>query len=167
MTEPMRKTKSVWKTLPISLAGLTLLAGCGPLTDLAFDCIDDDGPVLSPRFIPNPVLNQSYEVRINASIENEPFDDSFNYDIVISDTLPPGLSAFVFERQVRITGAATELGSYTFDISVAVDDPDSGNFNNNGSDNSNFSINGYPGNTSGLCRVNTQRTYELTVTQGS
>jgi len=52
------------KTLARSalLATCLSLSGCDPLTDLLLDCIDDDGPVLSPRVIPNPVLNQSYDV---------------------------------------------------------------------------------------------------------
>jgi len=143
------------KTLARSalLATCLSLSGCDPLTDLLLDCIDDDGPVLSPRVIPNPVLNQSYDVRITASIDNEPYDDSFRYDIDVSRTLPPGLIADVFERQVRITGAPTELGNYSIDIGVRVEDPyHSYEYGNE-----------YGGTSSGLCRHYTQRIYHMTV----
>ena len=149
----------------LALAGTLTLAGCGPVADTLIDCIDDDGPVLNPRIIPNPVLNQSYDVRITASIENEPFDDSFLYDIIVSRTLPPGLIADVFERQVRITGAATQLGTFDVDVGVTVEDPNFFGFNsgfNNGFNNNNFNT-----NNSGLCRNQTQRLYRLTVVQGS
>lgn len=151
----------------VVLAGTLLLSSCGPVTDYLIDCIDNDGPQLSPRTIPNPVLNQSYDVRITASINNEPFDDSFLYDIVVSRTLPEGLIADIFERQVRITGAATELGTFDIDVGVAVEDPNSFEFNNgfnNNNSNINFNNNG---TSSGLCFVQTQRTYQLTVLQGS
>lgn len=154
----IRPAKRVMRLLVIVLSSLSLSA-CNPLTDLIFDCIDDDGPVLSPRIIPNPVLNQSYDVRITASIQNEPYDDSFQYDINVSQTLPPGLVVDVFERQIRITGAATELGSYAFDVSVAVEDP----YRNH---NVHFD-NDYDGTTSGLCRYHIQRTYHLNVIQGN
>jgi len=141
------------------LMGSTLLVGCGPLSDVLFDCIDDDGPILRPTTIPDPVLNQSYDVTITASVENEPFDDSFDYDIVVSRTLPPGLVADIFERRIRISGAATELGAYSIDVGVAVNDPgfNSLTFTNNNS-------NGVT--SSNLCRFTTQRTYTVSVQQG-
>lgn len=153
----------------LTLAGTLLLSSCLPVTDLLIDCIDDDGPVLNPRVLPNPVLNQSYDVRIIASIDNEPFDDSFLYDIVVSRTLPEGLIADIFERQVRISGAATELGTFEVDVGVTVEDPNvivvNNGFNNNGF-NGNFNNNNFNGTNSGLCFVSTQRLYRLTVQQG-
>lgn len=150
--------------LPLLLASTTLLAGCGPLSDLLIDCIDDDGPVLRPSTIPDPVLNQTYDVTITASIENEPFDDSFDYDIVVSRTLPPGLIADVFERQVRISGAATELGDFTVDIGVTVSDPgfNSLTFNNGLGNSTNNGV-----TPSNLCRFTTQRAYSVSVQQGA
>lgn len=163
MIQLVRDRRKILKALPLALMGLVSLTGC----DVAIDCIDDDGPELSPRSIPDPILNQAYDERITAFVENEPFDNRFGYDIIISNTLPPGLTAFVFERQVRITGATTELGSFTFDISVAVFDP---NFNNGFSNAYNNSFNnGFNNfsNTRNLCRVTNQRTYQLTVRQSS
>lgn len=162
MCTNLRARKPV--ALPLLLASTTLLASCGPLSDLAFDCIDDDGPVLRPRVIPNPVLNQTYDVTITASIENEPFDDSFDYDIVISRTLPPGLIADVFERRVRISGAATELGDFAIDVGVTVNDPgfNSVTFN---SEFGHTTSNGVT--SSNLCRFTTQRTYSVSVQQGA
>lgn len=144
----------------LALAGTLLLSSCLPVADLLIDCIDDDGPVLSPRTIPNPVLNQSYDVRITASIQNEPNDDAFLYDIVVSRTLPEGLIADVFERQVRISGAATELGTFEVDVSVAVEDPNFVSFNNGFNNGFNNNV-----TNSGLCFVQTQRLYTLTVQQ--
>ncbi len=128
-----------------------LLSGCDPITDLLVDCLDDDGPVITPTAIPSPILNQTYDVRLTASIENEPNDDLFDYAISVSNTLPTGLSAEVFERQIRLIGTATELGTFEVDISVVVTDPFF-------SDQSTTS-----GTSSGLCRNSTQRTYFMTV----
>jgi len=138
------------------LSSTLVLSACDPLTDLIFDCIDDDGPVLRPRVIPNPVLNQTYDVRITASINNEPYDDRFVYDINVSQGLPPGLTAEVFERRIRITGTPTELGNYNFDISVRVDEPyQTVTYNHN------------EGTSSGLCRHHTHKIYRVDVLQGN
>ena len=144
----------------LTLAGTLLLTSCVPVADLLIDCIDNDGPQLRPRVLPNPVLNQSYDVRITASINNEPFDDAFLYDIVVSRTLPEGLIADIFERQVRITGAPTELGTFDVDVGVTVEDPNFVSFNTGFNNN-------YNGDNSGLCFVQTQRLYRLNVQQGS
>jgi hypothetical protein len=143
---------------PIKIASLgwvivcsILLSGCDPITDLLVDCLDDDGPVITPKAVPNPFLNQVYDVRLTASIENEPNDDLFDYAISVSDTLPTGLSSEVFERDIRILGTATELGTFEVDISVVVTDP----FFSNQSTTS--------GTSSGLCRDSTRRTYVMTV----
>jgi len=144
------------------LMSSTLLIGCGPLSDLLFDCIDDDGPILRPTTIPDPVLNQTYDVTITASIENEPFDNSFDYDIVVSRTLPPGLVADIFERRVRISGAATELGAYSIDVGVSVTDPGFNSITFNNDSNTNNSV-----TSSNLCRFTTQRNYTVSVQQGS
>ena len=37
-----RKRRHTRRVPPMSVLGLALLTGCGPLTDLALDCIDDD-----------------------------------------------------------------------------------------------------------------------------
>ncbi len=146
--------------LTLLLASSTLLAGCGPLSDLLLDCVDDDGPILRPRVIPNPVLNQTYDVTITASIENEPFDDSFNYDLRVSRTLPEGLIADVFERQVRISGAATELGDFTIDVGVTVNDPGFNSLTFNNSLNNTQSSNT---TSSNLCRTTAQRSYAISI----
>jgi len=139
----------------LTIACVFFLSACDPLTDLLFDCIDNDGPVLSPRQIIDPVLNQSYTSIITASINNEPYDDRFRYDIRVSRGLPAGLTAEVFNREVRIGGAATELGTYSVTVDVSVEDKF-------GSNNSNDQ-----GTASGLCRYNNSRTYNFTVRQGN
>jgi len=105
-----------------ALISTLLLSACEPLADLLIDCIDDDGPILTPRIIPDPILNQSYTAFIQASINNEPYDDRFQYDVTVSRGLPPGLVAEVLNREVRISGAATRLGSYSVSVNVSVDD---------------------------------------------
>jgi len=111
------------------LLSTTLLISCDPFSGGAIflDCIDDDGPVLNPKTLPTPVLNQSYEAIIQASIDNEPYDDRFHYRFNIGSGLPQGLIVNTFEREVRITGAPVVLGDYGIRIEVAVEDGSGGN----------------------------------------
>jgi len=100
------------------------LLACDPLSGAGvfIDCLDDDGPVLSPKILPTPVLNQSYDAIIQASIENEPFDDRFHYRFNVGSGLPQGLSINTFERELRITGAPVVLGDFAVRIEVVVED---------------------------------------------
>ncbi len=132
------------------LSQVLLLNACDPFTggSLLLDCIDDDGPVLTPRDLPIPILNHSYEAVITASIENEPYDDRFQYKFNIGAGLPAGLIVDTFEREVRISGAPTELGNYAMRVEVTVEDASS------------------DGNSSRLCRRKTARNYVFMIQQG-
>lgn len=113
------------KTLPrLALALPLLLSACDPLGGVSefLDCVDDDGPVLNPRELPIPILNQSYEAVITASIENEPRDDNFTYTFTIGAGLPAGLIVDVFNRDIRISGAPTQLGNFAARVEVLVED---------------------------------------------
>jgi hypothetical protein len=124
-TSPINAVK---KTLRGALfSSVCLLSACDPISggSLLLDCIDDDGPVLNPRTLPTPVLNYSYEAVITASIENEPYDDRFEYTFTLGAGLPEGLIVDTFQRQVRITGAPTELGDFAMRVEVGVADPTS------------------------------------------
>lgn len=132
------------------LVSTLALSSCDPLSggSVFLDCIDDDGPVLNPRELPLPVLNHSYEAVIVASIENEPHDDRFEYNFNIGAGLPAGLIIDTFERDIRISGAPTELGNYAVRIEVSVSDA------------------GSNGNSHRLCRRKTARNYIFDVQQG-
>jgi len=132
------------------IASSLVLNACDPFSggSLLLDCIDDDGPVLTPRELPVPVLNHSYEAVITASIENEPYDDRFQYKFHLGAGLPAGLIVDTFEREVRISGAPTELGNYAMRVEVVVSDFGDG------------------GNTSRLCRRKTARNYVFMIQQG-
>jgi len=134
--------------LLIASAAITL-CGCDPLagTGVWLDCLDDDGPILTPRELPAAVLNQSYEAIITASIENEPYDDRFHFDFNVGSSLTTGLSVNEFEREVRISGAPTELGVTAMRIEVVVADESGG-----------------AGETR-LCRKHTARNYVIPVQQ--
>ena len=134
----------------VLLGSTLILSSCDPIAGggVLLDCIDDDGPVLSPRTLPVPVLNHSYEAIITASIENEPNDDRFQYIFTLGAGLPAGLIVDTFAREVRISGAPTELGNYAARIEVRVTDDGSG------------------GNSHRLCRTRTARNYVFDVQQG-
>lgn len=152
MTElPTIAYRSLKNTMRGLLLGSSLvLVSCDPLSGVGvlFDCIDDDGPVLSPRELPIPVLNQSYEAVIVASIENEPNDDRFQYNFNLGAGLPAGLIVDTFEREIRISGAPTVLGNFSARVEVAVSDA------------------GFDGGTNRLCRRTTARNYVFNVQQG-
>ena len=136
--------------LGLLLSSTLALSSCDPLSggSVFLDCIDDDGPVLNPRTLATPVLNHSYEAVITASIENEPHDDRFEYNYNKGAGLPAGLIVDTFEREVRISGAPTELGNYAMRVEVAVSDA------------------GSNGNSHRLCRRKTARNYVFDVQQG-
>lgn len=132
------------------LSQILVLTACDPLSGVGtfLDCVDDDGPVLSPRELPTPVLNHSYEAVIKASIDNEPRDDNFEYVFNLGAGLPAGLIVDVFAREVRISGAPTELGNFAMRAEVTVSDP-TGNQSQ-----------------SRLCRHKTARNYVFMIQQG-
>jgi len=137
-------------TASLALTSTLVLSSCDPFTGggLLLDCIDDDGPVLTPRELPVPVLNHSYEAVITASIENEPYDDRFEYKFNLGAGLPAGLIVDTFEREVRISGAPTALGNYAMRVEVTVSDA------------------GGNEGTSRLCRRKTARNYIFKIQQG-
>jgi len=92
------------------------LSGCDSLTD----CLDNDGPELSPRTLPNPTLNQEYNQVVHVGIRNEPNDDRFNYDFTLSGRLPDGLQATSAGRDMNIFGTPIELGNFDFSVTVEV-----------------------------------------------
>lgn len=122
------------------------LVACDSLIDLALDCIDNDRPVLSPIFLPNPILNQVYNQTVHVRIRNEPFDDSFDYAFQLEGSLPTGLQTQVSGRDLRIFGTPTVLGDFNFVVRVRVLDNPAG-FNN----------------TQGLCSTIDTNGYEWTV----
>ena len=125
-------------------ASALLLAGCDQLIDLAFDCIDRDGPEFNKTLLISPVLNQVYSETITVSIENEPQDDRFDYDFAISGQLPAGLQTQELGRQLIFSGTATELGDFQIQVSVEVSHRN-GNLD------------------SGLCFTTESQAYQLTV----
>jgi len=97
----------------------TLMVGC----DAAVDCLDSDGPKFESKTINDPTLNQEYTGTIRVSINNEPQDDRFGYEFKITGQLPTGLQSQSRGRDFFITGTATELGTFSFNVFVRVLDP--------------------------------------------
>jgi hypothetical protein len=107
--------------------GLALMLGAcgGPLDDLAWACIDLDGPELTTGGLPAATLGQDYSATVEAEIVNEPYDDSlYDYAFQIRGTLPPGLQLrqVGWQRRIEIHGKPTAAGSYGFKVMVSVSD---------------------------------------------
>ena len=102
--------------IPLPLA--TLLTGC----DVAIDCPDRDGPRFDTRTIPAAVLNQVYTTTITVNVEDEPYDDRFDYTFRLNGDLPDGVQTSVLGRQFFIDGTPIESGQFDFELQVAVDD---------------------------------------------
>jgi len=128
-------------TAPVLLLSLAI-TGC----DIAADCIDDDGPELSPRTLPNPILNQEYDQLVHVGIVREPFDDRFTYEFSTSGRLPEGLQTDAFGQDLRIFGTPIEQGDFNFEVRVRVVEPTSTSTQ-----------------TSGLCRISDTQGYSWTV----
>ncbi len=138
-TNAMRLIKAA-----VLIASAALMVGC----DAVIDCFDNDGPVFSNTTLEPATLNQVYSHSIGASVKNELFDDRFDYDFtLLSGSLPPGITAVASgQRNLLITGTATELGTYTFVLNVFVDD-------------------GLNATDSNLCYRNRDREFQLVVKQ--
>ncbi len=121
----------------------TMLMGC----DAVVDCLDNDGPVFRTTSLAPATLNQVYQETIRAAVNNEPFDDRFEYDFtIINGALPPGISTTQAGRSYIFTGTPTELGTFNIEINVFVDD-------------------GQDAVDSGLCFRNRSREFSLIVAQ--
>ncbi len=126
-----------------ALAGI--VSGC----DAVIDCVDNDGPDFTTRTLPAATLNQEYQETISASVQNEPFDSRFEYDFtIVSGALPAGISTSQSGQLFILNGTPTELGTYTIELNVFVDDGESAL-------------------DSGLCFRNRARTFNLVVEQDS
>jgi len=122
------KSNKKYPMLTAVLLSSFSLSGCDALFDHAIDCIDNDGPVLNPSVLPNPILNQVYDERVLASIKNEPNDNRFKYEFSLLGTLPEGMQSETGGREIRLFGTPTELGDFNFTIDVEIlDDSTIGN----------------------------------------
>lgn len=136
--------KSIRRYTPIAtslLLSLTL-SGCDTFTD----CLDNDGPELSPGTLPNPILNQEYNQVIHVGIRNEPNDDRFNFEFTLSGRIPDGLQTTFAGRDMNIFGTPIELGDFDFSVTVEVVEPSSSSMQ-----------------TAGLCSTTDRINYQWTV----
>lgn len=101
------------------------LSACDFLLDQLLDCIDQDSPQFSPNQFPTAILNQFYSYSISASINNNPFDSSYDYNISLSGSLPVGLTVKrdFNDRTITISGTPTATGTSNFNLHVSVEDP--------------------------------------------
>lgn len=102
------------------LIATSWLSGCDVLLDAAIDCIDNDGPRLSPNVLPDPVLFETYSERVQVSISNEPRDDNFEFRFSLIGDLPEGMEFESAGRDFRLFGTPIELGVFNFSLRVVV-----------------------------------------------
>ncbi|MEE9335910.1 MAG: hypothetical protein V3U65_17600 [Granulosicoccaceae bacterium] len=112
----MYTSKQRYKLIAAIIFLSLALSGCDSLTD----CIDNDGPELSPGTLPNPILNQEYDQVVHVGIRNEPNDDRFNYEFTLSGGLPEGMQTSAAGRDMRIFGTPIELGDFNLNVTVEV-----------------------------------------------
>ena len=131
------------------------LSACDILLDQIIDCLDNDSPEFSPNQFPAATLNQLYSYSITASINNNPFDSSYHYNISLSGSLPLGLSIKrdVNDRTITISGSPTATGTSNFTLHVTVEDPNEDSYQ---------TTNVYDdGDT--LCKTSHTQNYSITV----
>lgn len=97
------------------------LSGC----DLVYECLSDTRLKFDETSLDVATLNQTYSESIRASIKNNLFDDSYDYEFKITDgTLPEGITGFGLERRFYFEGTPTELGSFDFTLQVSINEND-------------------------------------------
>lgn len=141
-------------TRPSGLVGLLLLAGalmlgCGDaLDELAWACIDLDGPEFVTEGLPDGTVGQPYSTVITAEIVREPYDDAYIYSFTIDGQLPPGLQMRRFEgqRRIEIFGTPSAEGMHRFTLSVSVQYSDA-----------------WAGTTTALCWYRSDKSYQIVV----
>ena len=99
----------------IAILFTLFMSSCCVIEELEFD----------KNTLPNAILNQEYNVIITASVNNNPHDDSFDYEFKLLGLLPEGL---VFtndskNRRVIISGTPIEQGAYIITLQGNVRDP--------------------------------------------
>lgn len=106
------------------------LSACDIILDQLLDCIDQDSPQFSPNQFPVATLNQFYSYTISASINNNPFDSSYDYTIYLTGNLPAGLSVKhdFNDRTIIISGTPTATGISNFSLHVTVEDPNADSY---------------------------------------
>ena len=130
------------------LAG-ALLVGCGDAFDeLAWACIDLDGPEFVTGDLPGGTVGQPYSAVVTAEIVREPYDDAYVYSFTLDGPLPPGLQIrrFQGQRRIEIFGTPSTVGTHSFTLSVSVQDPDA-----------------WAGATTALCWYRSDKSYQIVV----
>ena len=117
-----RHTATATVRAGLGMLALMVLTGCDVLLDGALDCLDSDGPRFNKSVLTSPVLNQVYDDSVGVYVDNEPFDNRFDYRIELTGTLPPGINHTVVGRDVYFTGTAIEMGEFDFRLYVEIDD---------------------------------------------
>jgi hypothetical protein len=100
-----------WLVLLVSLS----LSGCE-----ALDCLDNDVPEFMDSTLQSAVLNQAYEDTIRIGINNDAFDDWYNYRVELTGDLPPGILFRRDQRRLYFEGTPMVVGDFGFTLRLEV-----------------------------------------------
>ena len=79
---------------------------------------------LKPDTLPGAIVGVAYDASVYAEIENEPDDDSYDYDLSISEGhLPPGILFHQDGRAGIFSGTPTAAGNFSFTLRVRAEPP--------------------------------------------
>jgi hypothetical protein len=110
-------------------------------------CIIPREPELQNKEFPIGTTEAYYYVEVKAEINNEPFDDDYDYFFDVTG-LPDGIDYFVNYRTISIEGDPKERGVFDITIFLEVDGPFRDSFE---------------GDNTFLCDYGTSKTYTLII----
>ncbi|MEE9321669.1 MAG: hypothetical protein V3U76_14585 [Granulosicoccus sp.] len=95
------------------------LSGCEAL-DEAFDCLDNDVPEFRDSTLLPGVLNQVYGDTIRIGINNDAFDEWYNYRVELTGELPPGILFRREQLRLYFEGTPLAVGDFEFTLRLEV-----------------------------------------------
>lgn len=108
----------------VLLLSVSIFLSCEEVVDELIDCIINKGPVLSMKLLEGGKLNTNYYEYIEASIQNEPSDNDYEYYFDITGDLPNGVEVIIDYRKVIFEGIPGEVGTFDFTVHVTAAGPE-------------------------------------------
>lgn len=99
------------------LAAFLLLVSC----EDALECLFGIRPEINETAITTAFLDEPYEQRITAEVDNDPNDNAYDYFFEVYGDLPAGIDLLFFAREIRIVGTPEEAGNFDFTVFLWVE----------------------------------------------
>ncbi|RNC87030.1 MAG: hypothetical protein ED556_06300 [Winogradskyella sp.] len=105
------------KTTLFFLLTFFTLSSC----DEALECVFGVNPEINESVISSGFLDEPYQQRITAEVDNDANDNSYDYFFEVFGDLPAGIEVLFFPREIRLIGRPEEAGSFDFTVYLSVE----------------------------------------------